>query len=172
MIVVSDTTPIISLMKIGRLELLNALFGEIWIPESVYAELVINEKFAAEAAIIIRTTYIRKVEVVDLNSVELLRRATGLDAGESEAIILSDELKADILLMDEAKGRMVAKQMGLTIMGTIGILMTAYDEKLLTATEATQCIKILQMNGRHISEELYQQLRDKINNSDWSAEQK
>ncbi len=54
--------------------------------------------------------FIKKVTVRDSKSVELLRRSTGLDAGESEAIILSDSLNADVLLMDETRGRKVAKQ--------------------------------------------------------------
>ncbi|MCD8023817.1 MAG: DUF3368 domain-containing protein [Lachnospiraceae bacterium] len=162
MIVISDTTPIISLLKIKHLELLRELFGEIWIPKAVYQELISNERFSQEARQIAKAAYVRRVEVEDLKSVNLLRRATGLDVDESEAIILSDENKADILLMDEAKGRMVAKQMGLTIMGTVGILITAYDERLLTAQQIEQCIEILQVNGRHISEKLYQQIRDKI----------
>ncbi|MCM1459169.1 MAG: DUF3368 domain-containing protein [Bacteroides sp.] len=86
-----------------------------------------------------------------------------MDEGESEAIILSDEMKADILLMDELKGRQVAKQMGLRIMGTVGILMTAFEEKLLSADEIKQCINVMKNNGRHISEQLYEQLMEKIN---------
>jgi len=116
MIVISDTTPIISLLKINHLDLLQELFGEIWIPDAVYKELISNERFNQESRQIIDAEYVKKVAVGDSKSVSLLRRATGLDAGESEAIILSDENRADILLMDEAKGRLVAKQMGLTIM--------------------------------------------------------
>ena len=49
MIVVSDTTPLISLMKIGKLDLVANLFGEIQVPEAVYYELVSNTKFPAES---------------------------------------------------------------------------------------------------------------------------
>ena len=162
MIVISDTTPIISLLKINQLELLNHMFGDVQIPDAVYEELISNNRFQAEAEQILSAEYITKVVVEDKKSVALLRRATGLDAGESEAIILSDEIKADLLLMDELKGRQIAKQMGLNIMGTIGILMTAFEEKLLSADEIEQCAEVLRSNGRHISDRLYEQLMEKI----------
>lgn len=162
MIVISDTTPIISLLKINQLELLHHLFGEVQVPDAVYEELISNVKFQKEAEEILGADYIKKVAVEDKKSVTLLRRATGLDAGESEAIILSDEIKAELLLMDEVKGRQVAKQMGLNIMGTIGILMTAFDEKLLSSEDIEQCIDVLRSNGRHISDKLYEQLMEKI----------
>ena len=162
MIVISDTTPLISLLKINRLELLHQLFGEIQIPGVVHRELVSNVKFKQEAELILQTRYIKKVDVDNRKSVLLLRRVTGLDEGESEAIILADEINADILLMDEAKGRKVAKQMEQNLMGTIGILITAFEEKLISNDEIIQCIRILREQGRHISEQLYKQLIDKI----------
>lgn len=162
MIVVSDTTPLISLMKVGNLELLHELFGEIQIPNAVYEELISNNRFLDEKYQIQKASFIQRVQVEDIKSVNLLRRSTGLDAGESEAIILSDMIRADLLLMDEVKGRKVAKQMGIHLMGTIGILMVAYEERKLTKEEILDCVDILKHNGRHISEKLYQQLLDKL----------
>lgn len=162
MIVVSDTTPVISLMKIGKLDLLERLFGEIQIPEAVYEELVSSPRFEMEAGQIRGSRFIRKITVEDVKAVDLLRRATGLDLGESEAIILSDSSKADLLLMDENKGRQIARQMGLHIMGTVGILRVAYEEKLLSREEIIKCIEVLKRNGRHISDRLFRQLLEVI----------
>lgn len=52
MIVVSDTTPIISLLKINRLDLLEKAFGEVLIPNAVYEELTADKRFAEEAKMI------------------------------------------------------------------------------------------------------------------------
>ena len=73
MIVVSDTTPLISLMKIGKLDLVANLFGEIQVPEAVYYELVSNTKFPAESKMIRESPFIKKVSVADIKAVELLR---------------------------------------------------------------------------------------------------
>jgi predicted nucleic acid-binding protein len=162
MIVISDTTPLISLMKIGHLDLIHQLFGEIQVPEAVFKELTSNNRFQNESKQIEECPYINKVKVVDIKSVELLRKASGLDLGESEAIILSDYVNASYLLMDEAKGRKVAQKMGIQIMGTIGMLMIAYKEKLLSKEEIISCIHILKNSGRHISEKLYEQLMNKF----------
>ena len=87
------------MMKTGRLELIERLFGEVQIPDAVYAELVSNPGFGEEAQQIKNSAFIRRVFVEDDKAVDLPRRATGLDIGESEAIILSDSCRADLLLM-------------------------------------------------------------------------
>ncbi len=162
MIVVSDTTPLISLLKIDHIDLLEKLFGQVLIPQAVFDELTADQRFKQEAEQIRQRRFIIVKAVRNPESANILKRATGLDRGESEAIILTDELSADVLLMDEAKGRAVSFQMGLKVMGTIGVLMAAYEENELTAEEVRACVKGLQRAGRHISQRHYQMLLDKL----------
>ncbi len=159
MIVVSDATPIISLMKAGQLELLQKLFGAVCIPKAVYQELTENEAFPEEIRIVQECEFLYVQEAGNEKAVAILRNITGLDAGESEAIILADEKQSDVLLMDEHKGRQVAKKMGLTITGTIGILAQAFDEGMLDGKDVEGCIERLRESGIRISEKLYQKLR-------------
>lgn len=162
MIVVSDTTPLISLLKIEHLDLLKKLFGNVLIPQSVYDELTADERFKMEAELLQQKDFIKVQSVKNAESVSVLRRATGLDQGESEAIVLTDETNADLLLMDEAKGRAVSSEMGFRIMGTIGILMAAYEEHELTSNEVKECVSGLQSAGRHIGQRYYQMLLDML----------
>lgn len=162
MIVVSDTTPLISLMKIGQLKLINQLFGDVKIPQAVFNELVLNPRFPEESKKIKNCPFIDVVNVEEKSMVNLLRRSIGLDLGESEAIILADTVEATLLLMDEVKGRQVALQMEIPIMGTIGILLAAYKEGLLSKIQIMECIELLKKTGRHISDGLYRQLINKI----------
>lgn len=162
MIVVSDTTPLISLLKINRIDLMEKLFGAVMIPTAVFDELTADKRFQLEANQITQTKFIVVKPVTNPESASVLKRATGLDQGESEAIVLTDELKADLLLMDEAKGRNVSTQMGLKIMGTICILMAAYEEHELTSDEVRECVDGLQRAGRHIGQRHYQMLLSRL----------
>ena len=72
---------------------------------------------------------------------------------------MADEKHSDVLLMDEHKGRQVAKKMGITITGTVGILTQAFDEGMLTREDVEGCMERLKESGIRISEKLYQMLR-------------
>lgn len=76
MIVISDTTPIISLLKAGQLELLKKLFDEVFIPEAVYRELVENRKFQNEAEKIKKCPFIKVDQVENIKSVKIFRKVT------------------------------------------------------------------------------------------------
>lgn len=160
MIVVSDTTPIISLIKINRLDLLKELFNEVLIPDAVFRELTTNTVFANEAQIVRTSSFLKVSSVQNHKALQLLQAVSGLDDGESEAIILADELKASVLVMDEKKGRKVAQKMGIQITGTVGILIQAYDEKKVTADEIKSYLTQLKNSNIRLSDSLIQQALD------------
>lgn len=155
MLIVADTTPIISLMKAGHLNLFHKMFGKVVIPQAVYRELTENPNYAEEAEEISNCNFLRVENVENQISVKILRNVTGLDQGESESIVLVDEKKADLLIIDEHKGRSVAKQMGVTFTGTVGMLLQAYDERYLSKCDVEDCISRLKESNIRISESLY-----------------
>jgi predicted nucleic acid-binding protein len=131
MIVISDTSPLITLWKTGYLDLLPALYGQVIIPSAVESELRIAEYAESAMAIFAQgKNWILVREpvspVVD----------DSLDPGEASAIALAVELKADLLLIDERFGRRVATKHGLTITGTIGVFEDAAKMKMLDLTTA------------------------------------
>jgi predicted nucleic acid-binding protein len=87
MIVISDTTPLISFLKINRLDLLEKLFCTVQIPKGVFAELIENPKYATETEIVRKIGFIKVVDKIDEGYVSLLRRSTGLDLGEAKRFI-------------------------------------------------------------------------------------
>ncbi len=154
MIVVSDSTPLITLMKAASLHVLNGLFGDVLIPRAVFSELTNNRAFRDEADLIRNSDYIRVVDVPHPELVDLLQRAAGLDRGESEAIIYADEIGADLLLMDESAGRRVAQNMRLPIAGSIGVLVKACQSGLLSREETEKALFRIKEANRHISSRL------------------
>lgn len=97
MIVVSDTTPISELTKVGYLDLLPELFGEIVIPQGVYDELTTGQHLAVK--IVQDLSWLNVVEVENKQAVAKLQQLGKLDFGESEAIALTKEIKVDLLLI-------------------------------------------------------------------------
>lgn len=143
MIVVSDTTPIISLVKGEQLSILEKLYGKVLVPESVYNELILNDFYRDEVQTIKDCKFLSVQKIQNQNLVDVLKKDVGLDVGEGEALVLYKEQNADLLLMDEHKGRNVAKQMSMRFIGTLGILMLAFDKNLMTANQIEETLSIL-----------------------------
>ena len=162
MIVVADTTPIITLMKLQRLDLLEKLFDTVLVPNAVYEELVSNSNYLTEAKMVVECPFLKRLEISDRQSIKILREVVGLDAGESEAIVLAEEKHADLLIIDERKGRRVAKQMELKITGTIGILLQAFDCKILSEEEILSCSESLRNSRIRISDSLFALILDHV----------
>lgn len=104
--------------------------------------------------VIERCPFLTVEKVRNVESVYILRNVTGLDAGESESLVLYGEKKADLLLIDEHKGRNVAKKMSVEHIGTVGILMMAFDKGILTAEEIWETLKVMLASDIRLSRKL------------------
>jgi predicted nucleic acid-binding protein len=122
-IIVSDTTAITHLAKINLLGMLHALYEEILIPEAVHYELSQVNPAQVGALQVLNSPWIKVVAVK--NRIVVTKLQSTLDLGESEAIALAIERKADVLIIDEVKGRAVAKQLVTKIIGMAGVLIEA-----------------------------------------------
>ncbi|XCN74088.1 MAG: DUF3368 domain-containing protein [Candidatus Electrothrix aestuarii] len=134
-IVIADSSCLIGLCKINKLFVLEKIFENILIPEAVYHEVVIKGKGRQGAEEVKNSDWIEQRKIMNTLAVKALR--IGLGPGESEAIILADECKADFLILDDLKARQTAEELGLTVVGTVALLKKAWEKDLIESFEDT-----------------------------------
>jgi hypothetical protein len=132
--VVADTSPLFYLARLGRLTLLRELFEIVNVPQEVWRETfaatrthpeILPELKAAES--------FGWIVVSQTTTANLPTELSMLDAGEREAIALAGELRADLLIVDDADGRRIAARLGFAVTGTFGVLIRAKEAGLLSA---------------------------------------
>ena len=155
MIIVSNTSPINYLILIGHINLLPELFQQIIIPQAVYSELSDASAPSPVQAWIATPPDWLKIQPVSQPSDAIVDL---LDPGERAAILLAQELNADLLLLDDMKARRTATERGLAITGILGILDQAATMKLIDLPAAVQN---LQSTSFWASDSLFQKLLDK-----------
>ena len=128
MIIISDSSPLISLAIIGKLNILTYLYEEIYVPTAVYKEVVRSNKPFAKELRLFLTGKIKNVK--NKMAVDILLSDIG--AGEAEAIVLALEQHPDVILIDDLKARRFARIKGLNVMGTMGLLLMAKKAGLVT----------------------------------------
>ena len=129
--IVSDSGPIIAFSRIGRLDILKSLFGQIVVPMGVYEELVTKGKGRPGSAEVSRSTWIQRREVRNRENIEEF--STSLHRGEREAIVLAHEIGVP-LLIDERRGRRRATDIGVFVIGSLTILAEAHREGIIKDT--------------------------------------
>ena len=152
MIVVSDTSPIINLATVGQLNLLHQLYGVITIPESVYQEITVTGSGEAGAKEVQTLDWIQTKKVT--NQLQVATLQIELDKGEAEAISLALELKADLVLLDERRGRTVASRLGLRSLGLIGCLIEAKHREFISSIKPI-LDNLIAVAGFWVTENLY-----------------
>jgi len=146
--IVSDSTTLIVLLDLERIELLSNLFTQIIIPSAVYDEITIKNKNRLPSWIVVK-----KVENLEmLEALKLL-----LDRGESEAITLALTLKMP-LIIDEKKGRKIALREGLEILGLLGIVYLNIKKEYMNIDEAKIFLEDAVAHGYRISTALIEQM--------------
>jgi predicted nucleic acid-binding protein len=143
MIVVSDTSPLTALLTIGEENILPQLFGEVVIPQAVRRELIRNHP---------QLPGWLRVETVQ-NKAQVGKYSQTLDAGEAEAIELAQELHADRLLIDERKGRRVATQEGVAVIGLLGVILLAKRNQIVPSAR-TLLQRLDSEGGMYLAEDI------------------
>jgi len=121
-IIVSDTSCLILLDKIGLIGLLKSIFGKVIITKEI------SEEFHKELP-----DFIEVINPKDRNYQGILKDS--LDPGEASAFALAIEYDDCLLIIDETKGRREAKSLGLKVTGTIGILIVAKEKEFIPSLQ-------------------------------------
>jgi len=158
-IVVSDTTALIIFAKSGSLNLLSNLSKNIYIPQAVYDELMVKDDIVKYS--IKEFEGINLKQVSDLNLLKSIEKLK-IDKGEVEAITLAKELDLP-LIIDEVKGRKIALDQGLKIIGCLGILIENYKQNILSLDKTKYYFELFKNNGLRISFDLEKLFFDKLN---------
>jgi predicted nucleic acid-binding protein len=153
--VVLDSSCIIVLSQIRRLDILTMLFSEISIPRAVFNEFMV--KASAEEKNRLEEVGIKVVDIKDALAVMALQADLG--KGESECIVLAKELDIDLVVLDDKYARRAAEFLGLNVVGTLGILVRVHKEGRI---RAKPLISKMREKGFWIDDVLYKRIMSEI----------
>ena len=155
--VISNTTPLISLLKINRLGLLQEIYETIIVPKAVFIEI---EK-GKDKPYYTDISQLDWIDIQEIKDKKALSYFFDLDAGEAEVIVLASEIEADLVIIDETLGRRFAKHAGLKVTGTIGILIKAKELGLVE--KMAPLLDDMQKKGIWISNKLKEKILAIVN---------
>jgi predicted nucleic acid-binding protein len=127
--VISNSSPLINFAALGRFDLLQALYATIVIPQAVYNEVVVAGQGQPHALTVSQAAWIRRESIHTPIAVQTLRH---LGAGEAEAIVLATETPGSLVILDDRQARLTAHALGVSVIGTLGILLIAKRKGLLS----------------------------------------
>ncbi len=153
--IVSNATPIIYLAKSDKLILLQTIVKEVFIPEAVFREVVVEgirtqEKDAYRVDKAINQGWLKVKEVNNVISFQFV-----LHAGEIEVLSLAKEKKIKTVLIDDAKARSAAELIGLKPVGTLWIVLQAVRNKIIGFDECLSTLEDIIDSGFYLKDEVY-----------------
>jgi predicted nucleic acid-binding protein len=162
-VVICDTTVLIALARIGYLWLQKELWNAIVVPEAVYQEASKGVPGNDEIAQAVKSSWLQVGKVQNQKMV-LLLQGNLRGKGECECIILAQETGAKIILTDDKKARKIASQGGFQVIGTLGLLVMATQEKIITKQDAAQAVNLLAKTNFRLSDGIIQKALNLIEN--------
>lgn len=157
-VVIADTGSIISLIHIGQLNLIEKIFGDFYIAEAVWIELNNYDNPDFDFSVLKEL----KSKIAQIHSKNHLSMV--MDYGESESVILYEELNADYLLIDDNKARLVAESLNVNCIGTLGLLLKGKQKGLIK--ELKPLFNDLLLAGRYFSLKLLNKILVKFGESE------
>jgi len=136
MIVVADSGPLHYLIVVGEIELLHRLYGQVVIPDAVARELCAAGAPSAVSGWIARLP--EWAVVMPVSQEQIAAVTEDLDLGERAAIALAGAILADLLLIDDAAGRVEAKRRKLRVTGTLGVLRVGAEQGVVNVPDVLQ----------------------------------
>lgn len=162
--IISNTSPLIYLAKLNKLELLKELFNKIIIPKEVFDEVIKGKEEKYFDAIKIENAV--KSGWIDVKEItigkELEEFAPEIDIGELSVIQLALRLKPEMILIDDASARAIAESFGFNVKGTLYILLKSFSKKMIDKKQIKILLNELVSVGFRISTELYVKVLEEI----------
>jgi uncharacterized protein len=158
--VLIDSSTLIALAKIGKLNILEVLFKEIFITTVIKEEILREDSPETE---VFKDAINRWINIIDYKGETKEFRKYGLDAGEASLFLAAQA--NDRLVLDEANARRFAESKGLKFTGLLGLIVAAAGAKKITRELALETIKKLSSGDFRMSLELYLWAREKIERS-------
>lgn len=152
--VIVNNTPLAALWSVGQLPLLHALYGEILMPQAVHQEFLDTET-AQRQKVLDASPWLRSTALVTPRQALVY---VGLDRGEAEVLALALERNARLVILDERRGRLYAKRLGLPLTGTVGVVLAAKEAGLVP--RVTPLLEELGQKGLYLGPEILLKARE------------
>jgi len=150
-IIIADSSTLITLLDTDNFPLLFELFEEIIITDEVYSEITYKFNHKKTIQYYLSTNKLQLQSIEDQELYEMLIKR--LDRGESQSIALAKKLELP-LIIDERKGRNIAKELGIKIIGLIGIILKLMEKNIISKERAIEIIQQVEENDFRLSDGL------------------
>lgn len=145
--VIVNSTPLIILCNIGRLDILQKLYGEIVVPEAVYKEVTAKEESVCQRLVSAEWIHMERIQ----EKTDKKMYKAKLHDGEVEVMILAQENdNTDLVIIDDNAAKKTAKYLGLNVTGTLGVLLKAKKKGIIK--EVSPVLNEMKRKGFYISE--------------------